>query len=236
MAKARPRFRQYAAGVTQAPHRHEFPHLSLTLAGDFVEDSGGSEARIRPGMFALRPEGFGHEVRFGPSGAMVVSLPLDDCDVVALGEIPQCWLKAPESLLRSALLANSLSEDTLWDLIATATAELRRNPPARWLTDARDSLIEDGATIDSLAQRAGVHRVHFSRAFVRAFGLPPSVFRRQMATLRAASAAIEGRSAADAAYACGFADQSHMIRNLKRSTGLSFSDLRRLGGEVTSVQ
>jgi AraC family transcriptional regulator len=228
------RLSAYRPEIHQRVHSHHEPHISVILAGSVREEGNGREFLACSGMFALRPSGFRHQVRFGPDGALILSAAVDaetlnHCETRQSG-----WGYAPEILLRAVMGA----DDVDGILLDIAAYQVRPRPqrPARWLTRARDSMIEEGTPIAALARDAGVHRVHFSRAFTRAFGAPPSAYRRRMAALRAVAAAIDGREAADSAYACGFADQSHMARVLKRTTGLSFGRLCELRTKVTSVQ
>jgi AraC family transcriptional regulator len=212
----------------------------LILGGSVGEESNDREVKAGAGMFALRPPGFRHQVRFGARGALIISAAVDSetllqCEAVAA---QGRWAQAPKELLRAMLMgARSTTEvdDILFDLMACAPRSSMRAPPA-WLRNARDSMVEEGRSIASLAEEAGVHRVYFSRAFTRAFGSPPSIYRQRLAALRAVAAAIGGGPAVRAAYACGFADQSHMSRVLKRMTGRSFGALKNFRAEVTSVQ
>ena len=235
----RQRLCAYPPRVYQGLHSHQQPHVSVILAGSVREEGNGSEFSVRSGMFAVRPCGFQHRVRFGPSGALILSAAVDakTLDRCKLDQT-QNWKCAPDVLLKMMIGERPDAaglDDALLDLIAHERSA-RAERPANWLVRARDQMVEEGASIAALACAAGVHRVHFSRAFTRAFGVPPSVYRRRMAALRAVAAAIDGRPAADSAYACGFADQSHMSRVLKRTTGQSFGRLQALRAKVTSVQ
>ena len=235
------RLRTYAGELNQPAHAHHVAHLSLILAGTLLEESGGEETSASSGMFAIRPEGFAHQVRFGGSGAFILTMRLGREDA---GILPQAhgWQVAPDDLVRNVLFA-ALSpcsgpdaEDSVWEAVDCLGRKEPFGPAPAWLRTARDRLIDDGASIGSIAADAGVHRVHLSRMFTRAFGVPPSVYRARVKALHAAAAAISGRSALDAAYGGGFADQSHMARSIKAATGVRFRDLRRLHGDVTSVQ
>lgn len=237
-----PQLRAYRPDLVQRPHGHGPAHLSLVIGGSLREEESGSEQLARRGMFALRPPGFAHQVRFGAGGALIVSMPIPRCEAAPIEpDLFGSWRPAPEPLLRHVLRVSTKQgdgqgvEDSLWDLLS-ASSPGRDPAPSFWLRRARERLAEDAASIARVAEEAGVHRVHFSRAFTKAFGVPPSVFRRRMCALRAMSAAIEGEAAADTAYRCGFADQSHMARALKEVGGLSFAPLRALGRKVTSVQ
>jgi len=193
-------------------------------------------------MFAVRASEFAHEVRYGGRGALIASLEISTEQFAGLESADAGrWVSGSRSLVRSVMTSafrqecNVSLEDATWDVLAGPRSRMDAAPPG-WLLSARDRMIEEDASIADLAAATGVHRVYFSRAFARTFGEPPTVYRRRLRALRAAAAAIDGDSPASSAYECGFADQSHMARELRDITGASYKRLRVLGAEVTSVQ
>lgn len=193
-------------------------------------------------MFAVRGSEFAHQVRFGSGGALIVSLDIsgeqfEALDAEEVGRWNPGSQRLVQGVLASVLRRDSRAdiEDCVWEVLAGPPSEAALVAPP-WLLHARDRLIEESAAIGELAADAGVHRVYFSRAFTRAFGMPPTVYRRRMGGMRAVAAAIEGEAAAASAYDCGFADQSHMSRVLRQVAGTSYKSLRTLNREVTSVQ
>ena len=236
------RLRAYQAGLVQAEHTHDSPHVSLLLKGELIERVGDYEQRIGAGMCALRPRGFKHAVKYAGSGAFIVSMPIETEQLRTLDrEAFEHWRKPPTVLVRSMLAmalcggpAEALDEG-LWDAVS-GSSRSPATPPAAWLIRARDRLVEESDSISEVCAQAGVHRVHFSRIFLRAFGVPPSIYRRHVRGIRAAGAAISGERAVDAAFRIGFADQSHMIRVVRETTGSSYGRLNLLRNRVTSVQ
>jgi AraC-like DNA-binding protein len=72
-----------------------------------------------------------------------------------------------------------------------------------------------------VASAAGCSRFAAYRAFRSQYGLSPSEYQRQL-RLRAARRALAGGVAvADAAAACGFADQAHLTRWFRRCYGIT---------------
>jgi AraC-like DNA-binding protein len=77
------------------------------------------------------------------------------------------------------------------------------------------------ARLAEVASAAGFSRFAAYRAFRSQYGLPPSEYQRQL-RLRAARRALAGGAAvADAAAACGFADQAHLTRWFRRCYGIT---------------
>ena len=68
------------------------------------------------------------------------------------------------------------------------------------------------APVASLAQRAGLRRESFSRAFRRTAGLPPKAWLHCLRLEKARALLRQGKSIAEAALAVGYADQSHFHR------------------------
>jgi AraC-like DNA-binding protein len=89
---------------------------------------------------------------------------------------------------------------------------------------ARDYLAEHFAqecSLAGLAALAGINRFNLLRAFRRAYGLPPHRYQTQLRLRRAKQLLLSGESAARAAAAAGFSDQSHLIRTFKSVYGVT---------------
>ena len=80
---------------------------------------------------------------------------------------------------------------------------------------------ESDATVAAAAAACGVSARHAARLFRRHLGLPPRTFRsivRFQGALEAMAAAPDGNLGAIAA-ACGYADQAHLVRDVRRFAG-----------------
>jgi len=84
-------------------------------------------------------------------------------------------------------------------------------------------------SVNDLASHLGVHVRSVERNFIDHFGMSPKHLIRIIRLQHFIAQKRFGcyRNLADLAYACGYADQSHMIKDLKELTG-------RLPGEITS--
>jgi len=75
--------------------------------------------------------------------------------------------------------------------------------------------------IGRLADRVGMSERDLRRKFQRTFGLSPKQFARIARMERLIVLVRRGASWGDAAYACGFFDQAHMINEIQAMTGYS---------------
>jgi AraC-like DNA-binding protein len=211
------------------------PELILHFGNPFERLNAGRTTRQAQVLFAgqvtspllLRPTGRVAVVgvRFHPDGAAaVVAQPQHELAGLTLAVDV---IAAP---LRRALLA---VEDSAGDL--TRAAAMVQNVLARWLQPARIDprvrcavrIIEQSrgrTSVDHLAVAAGITRRHLERRFLDSVGVTPKrlarVTRFQHALQTLQSGGQRGRGAATAA-ACGYADQSHFIRDFRQFAGCS---------------
>ncbi|MDD4885573.1 MAG: AraC family transcriptional regulator [Thiomonas sp.] len=92
------------------------------------------------------------------------------------------------------------------------------------ILSARSMMDHDPAAAVSLtvlAHEAGLSRYQFLRAFARLTGLTPHAYLVQRRVHLARQLIRRGMKPAEAAVACGFADQSHMTRLFVRTFGLA---------------
>lgn len=217
----------YPPGLRQPAHSHERAHVSIMVAGSIREVSAGRDEIGSALQLNLRPCETRHQVEFGPQGALILEVGVEH---VVTRAKASGWIHRELCVGQRALLNWVLAEreacgadvgDCIQDLVAGIEAESLQGPAPGWLTRARDCLIEDPASwrIDALARAASVHRAHLARAFQHWFKTSPSLFRRRAMLSRAIAAVASGQSLALAAYAAGFADQSHLCRAMRNMIG-----------------
>jgi AraC-like DNA-binding protein len=78
-----------------------------------------------------------------------------------------------------------------------------------------------------LASQLDISRRHLSRSFQATFGTSPKQFVRLARVETALAAHRDGHAWADIAYACGFSDQTHLIRDFKAIIGQPPEDFFR---------
>jgi AraC-like DNA-binding protein len=110
-------------------------------------------------------------------------------------------------------------------LLARHTTQRAAQPPANAaLGRGRQCLGErlaDPPTLTELATLAGVSRFQLLRRFAAAYGCTPHAWLTQQRAERARSLVRQGTGLAEAAHACGFADQSHLTRTFNRHFGFT---------------
>lgn len=89
-----------------------------------------------------------------------------------------------------------------------------------WLAGSASPDLDDLVALSRLSPRQVERRCN------ALYGAPPKVLARKYRALRAASALASGSATLDSLLADGFYDQSHLIREMKRFTGLTPRQMR----------
>jgi AraC family transcriptional regulator len=231
----RARLSFYSPALRQAAHRHERAHISIIIAGTVREVSNGRDDVGFPSTLTLRPYEITHQVEFGPHGALILAVDLENGMAHGSGS---GWVHRGLSRVERTLMHWLLTEGTdghahvgdyIQDLVAGIETDGLRGSPPSWLVRAREQLMNEPAStrIECLARAAGVHRAHFARAFQHWFRTSPSVFRRRAMLSCAIAEIASGEGLALAAHSAGFADQSHLCRAMRSTIGVTPHRLMR---------
>jgi AraC-like DNA-binding protein len=95
------------------------------------------------------------------------------------------------------------------------------NPRISRVRELLECRYSEDVTIATVADVAGMSRVHATRQFTSVYGMPPHAYLNQVRIRHAKQRLLEGMAAADVAADVGFVDQSHFTRRFKRSVGVS---------------
>jgi AraC-like DNA-binding protein/quercetin dioxygenase-like cupin family protein len=235
----------YSPGLRQRRHAHEHASITLVLAGGLEEASARATSHAGAGWMCVKAAGVEHECRFGAGGTRTLQLQLVHSNRVAEEVLPDWQWRPPGGLALDMLalvrVANakpkSSRAEEAGELLQDLLAEFQSVPERTsahapsWLPRIRRALEESDETIADLARECDVHRVYFARSFRRHVGMSPAHYRRVMRVLRTVNALQSDTMAlAEVALAEGFADQSHMIRELRAETGLTPLAWRRIAG------
>ena len=101
---------------------------------------------------------------------------------------------------------------------------------APWLKHAREQLsepISQPRSLDELCRSLGIHPVHLTRCFRRAYGCTPAEYARAVRLRAATDRITNGREGLkEIATAFGFFDQSHLTNLVRRAYGMTPAQLR----------
>ena len=239
MTKIRISCRDYIAGAAMPMHRDDRSRLTIVLAGGFLEETRAGRAVASTADILIKPRDVAHENRFGPMGARLATVLLDEGDFPEK-EARDAWqirrrgtdLAAALTLYEAAANDDDAAMRTAVDDLLAGPQKAAPRRAAPWLFRLRDELGEvgfRGCDVAARARAAGVHPVHASRSFARAFGESVTAF-AQTAAIRRALPHLAAREAklSDIALEAGFYDQSHMCRTFARRLGRSPSAVRML--------
>jgi AraC-like DNA-binding protein len=125
-------------------------------------------------------------------------------------------------------------EESLVESCAQLLERHSTTPPPREtggeVKQVREWLADDllhPPTLSDMATMAGLSRYQLLRRFEKAYGVPPHAWLLLQRAERARVLIRNGMALAQAAAACGFADQSHMTRIFVRKFGFTPGDWRK---------
>jgi len=235
-----------------SPHRHDAYAVGVTSAGVQAFTYRGTHRYALPGdVFVLHPDEL-HDGAPGEDGGYAYSIvyldPVLIFDALDGGPLPFVAEGVGDfAPLRDAIrLTFTPTADPAEPLTALdravafadgmANAAANRQPTGPAIDRAAMARLRERLTQDmrarpglaALERELGLSRYAMSRQFKAYCGVAPSRF-LQMRRLERARAGIEaGLPLADAAYAAGFSDQSHMTRGFTQAYGLPPARWRRM--------
>ena len=228
-----------AAGAHIAEHAHDWPVLSLYVAGECTNDTTAGQTRLSSPSAVFYRAGDAHANAVGSCGFEQVQIEFDPewlrLEALCDPDRPRHWLGG-----KAALAARTLSR--LWNTpglsearLAAATrtffrvaSEAAASDPPPWIGEAVRLLdTEDPQSTAAIALRLGLTRPWLAEAYRRATGegLGETLTRRRV---EAAATLLRttSHSGAEIAAATGFCDQSHMIRGFRKILGRTPSEVR----------
>jgi AraC-like DNA-binding protein len=209
-------------------HPHEEAFAAVVLCGGYVEAGDTGRHALEPGDVVLHRAWESHLDRFDRRGAEVLLLAIGDLGAAA---ISGC-VADPDTL------AHVAERDP-----AAAARQLLADlePKAATVTDWPDLLSEalrsdPGLCLGDWAAAHGLHPGSVSRGFRKVFGITPAGFRIVQRTHRAVEAVrTTEQPLQQIAQECGFADQAHMSRAIRRMARTTPLALRRAQGAAISI-
>ncbi|AGB71854.1 MULTISPECIES: AraC family transcriptional regulator [Rhizobium] len=129
-----------------------------------------------------------------------------------------------EDAAENILLRDELLLSLIADVMRERAGAVREDAIPADIKRARELIDDDPAaslTLAELAELCGLSHFRFLRAFAKATGLTPHAYLMQRRIHEARRLIAVGTPLAEAAFASGFSDQSHMTRLFVRNFGVS---------------
>jgi AraC family transcriptional regulator len=220
------------------PHAHANPHVTFLIAGGTQEKRGGAIHERKAGDLVFFHSCEIHQNSQTPVNSVNINLELDaqflSRQFTAEYDLENL-LRSDSSLVKFAILQSykelqiddsetGLAVKSLTMLFGAGNLEkLSKTQCPPWVYKVKEALHDNWnnpISLDQLARFASVHPVTISRYFPRFFGTNIGEYRRMLKIERALHLIkINRHTLTEIGYMCGFADQSHFGRTMKRLTG-----------------
>ena len=229
-------------------HHHERDYFFLALGGDYREGTSGRMNEFAPVSAGFNPKHVPHSGDAGRAGAHLFTIEFaDDFLRKHLASVPGDTVLdfGTREIVWTALrlfrcfrqreTADLLSfESIACELVGTAQAreDYTNDAAPLWVKRMRDQLdaaTGHGCSVSQLAHEAGVHPVHLARVFRKVTGVSPGEYLQRARADRACDLLLNSdMPLSEVAAECGFYDQSHMTRILRRYSQTTPKTLRAL--------
>lgn len=234
----------YESGLEQALHAHEPAYITAVIDGAYREWTGRRSRDVGSAALLFHPAGEQHAVRFHapitrafrlqPTPAML------EAERLAGASLHRMSQQAPRARTiimrirqhyRAGSVLAPLSIDGLaCELLASCASSARtagEHAGARRARDVIEAALACTPSLVELAAQAGCHPITLARAFRRTFGCSIGTYTRRrrletaIALLQHSDLSISGVAAH-----CGFSDQAHLTRSLRKRIGHTPGALR----------
>jgi AraC-like DNA-binding protein len=190
-----------------APDETGFTYSMLYLSPNWLAETC---TRVADGAFASHRAGFRATLNDEPRLASAIQR------AFWMLHTPESRLARDEALdALAAVLTRHFGAS-----VVTGTGE-RANHAARRARELLRERMEQDPGLDELARLCGADRFQLTRAFRKAYGLPPHAYLVQLRLAAARKRLAAGEAPAEVAAVVGFADQSHLGRWFRRAFGLT---------------
>lgn len=233
-------------------HGHEGIHFTLLSEGSF-DELRGQRRRLSAGDIRVSPLDDEHELRFGPQGGSCLIVSVETSwfrGVTGFGgpegrrnaahPLTHRWSRDLLAALAERGPETGLIVEGLVLELAAWAARARREPfdaMPSWLLRLRDELHDaplEAPSLDDIGRRCGRHPVYVARAFRRHFGRSIGEYARDLRIAHAARLLARTRDPlVDIADTCGFSDQAHFARWVKRCFGATPGQVRASSREIS---
>jgi AraC-like DNA-binding protein len=197
---------RWQLGADSYDHKNYGHVLTQTQSGSFAIRPRGPLGVI---TVRLKPEGASRLARASMHELMNVKIGLrnifKDHDVALLEEkVMESGSSSERIACVESFLLQNLGQDREDPAFSRASSWLRRNP---------------GLRIRKLASQLGISERHLLRGFRAIYGTSPKQYARLARIEKVVAARKSGLGWTEVAYACGFADQAHLIHDFGAIVG-----------------
>ncbi len=232
------------AGLRLRRHTHASAQLVCVLEGSYSERWRRRRIRLCPGSVIFRPAGEPHANGFDGGEVLALVVSYSPARIAGLGsrrgpvELPAVladlrgWVEL--ELARHDGASATALEGLALLLLARVERLAEGRPQPVWLADACEFIERHHAepiSLTTVAASLGIQRATLAAAFRRTLDRSVGEAIRD-ARVRHAVAALGAvrKPLAEIALDCGFVDQAHMGRVVKRATGRTPGEVRGAGG------
>jgi AraC-like DNA-binding protein len=195
-------------------HVREEAYAALVLSGGYEEAGDRGRFQVKAGDAVFHGPFEAHLDRFFETGAVVLNLrlPVGRSYVPGIAKVAD-----PDSVVR---VAERSCRDAVDLLFSIAMSQMTQ--PADWPDELAAALMQNPSLkLSQWGEKNGIAPWTLSRGFALVFGLSPEAFRARTRAHHALKAIHDTQvPLASIAAELGFADQSHMTRNVKQLTGM----------------
>lgn len=229
-------------------HHHERDYFFLVLGGDYREGTLRRMNEFAPVSAGFNPKHVAHSGDAGRAGAHLFTIEFADGflrkhlasvpgdTVLDFGTREIVWTALRLfRCFRQRETADKLSfESIACELVGTAQPreDYASDTAPRWIgrvQEQLDNATSGGVSVAELAHEAGVHPVHLARVFRKVTGVSPGEYLQRARADRACDLLLNSEMPlSEVAAECGFYDQSHMTRILRRYSQTTPGTLRAL--------
>lgn len=196
-------------------HIHRESYAALVLSGSYEEAGDQGRFHVEGGDVVLHDCFEAHIDRFSQSGARLLNLGLSSKHSFEPGLAKVADM---DFLVRTA-------ERNRVEAASVLVVMIEQQVPvcADWPDELAFALIRNPRLgLSSWASQKGLAPWNVSRGFAKVFGISPEAFRARARARRAWRAIrLTNEPLAKIAAHLGFADQSHMTRSVKQTTGMN---------------
>ncbi|WP_394690114.1 AraC family transcriptional regulator [Hoeflea sp.] len=232
-----------------ARHSHDFYVVGVFTRGGQMSHYGLSDFEVETGDVVFIPPGEVHDGRpnggikdprprsyrmayMGPgvfdqlAASFNLRSPSENAGLVRniVFKQDQLLAGAAAGFLQALTKATGLSDELVlaFGEFAGRAGHDRAGAPAAELAVRIRKRMDEGAdAVCELSEELGLSRYALLRSFRSAYGLTPSDYRRHKRVERSLTLIPGNRSLTEIAFACGFFDQSHFIRDFKAVLGVT---------------